>query len=432
MQSCWMLANERPTMPDVLHQLEDLRDEIARNTPTSSRKRRITRSSPSNSPKTTPTGTPIVPHPKPATRMTQEEGIPPPTTTRSAKQPAEKRHGGKGYAPRRPAPKIPDEGSLKRGTTTKTSQVLNDSQQHPLEKTVKAQTEKKPSEVPQDVHHRSDKGEASGAVTSIRNLVFATMNEDDSVKEVDDVIEGILFVNQAAKENERVSELQKENEAETEPQNAWEEEEEDDFILEPPIDFSQTSMDRDSPSLPLAGLVDPHDLYNPSESQCTSIDDFEQTFELPPSLEPSPEVVQKSIRAQASLDTCGASNTAGLHSSKQRKKKKKRSGASTHDRMNDNDRMPSSYQDQTQVTRDGSSSTTGKVEYARKEMDMEQGWNESDFADDDSRYRRPTSRIKALLKRAPSWGRSGKDDGTREDDTIPNVVYDDEVSALIW
>ena len=72
----------------------------------------------------------------------------------------------------------------------------------------------------------------------------------------------------------------------------------------------------------------------------------------------------------------------------------------------------------------------GRGEKAREK----EGWREPNFDEDiDSRYRRPTSRIATLLKRAPSWGRSGKGGGggAAEDD-IPNVVYDDEVSALIW
>ena len=433
MQLCWKPASERPTMPDVLHRLEELRDDIARNTPTSYRKRKIMRSSPSNSPKTTPTGTPIVPHPKPASRVTQTGT--PPTNTRDVQQSAtKKRRGGKGYSPRRPAPKIPDDGSLKRGTTMKTSQVLNDPSQHPLEKSVKAQTEKQSSVAPhvQDVHPVKD--EATGTVTSSTNPLFANMeaisHADEDVKEEDDVKEGMLFVNRSAKEEDEMERFgDRGKEAET--GNAWEDDEEDDdFILEPPEDFSQTSMDKDSPSLPLAGIVDPHDLYNPSESQCTSIDDFEPSFELPPSPEPSPEEVQRSIPAQAPLHT-HRDDTAGLHNNRHKKRKKRR-GDNDHGRMNSDRMLPPlmSYQDQTEIT-GKNVSTAENIGGAGREMEIERGWNEPDFADDDSRYRRPTSRIKALLKRAPSWGRSGKEDGTGEDD-IPNVVYDDDVSALIW
>ena len=100
------------------------------------------------------------------------------------------------------------------------------------------------------------------------------------VREEGDAREGVLFVNQLAEEEEEEREGGRETREEigegahTEKQNVWQYDEdgEEDFILEPPEDFSQVSGEREEEiGLPL-GMAD--DLYNPSESQCTSIDDF--------------------------------------------------------------------------------------------------------------------------------------------------------------
>lgn len=520
MQLCWKAAEERPTMAGVLQRLESLRDDIARNTPSSRKKKNI---SLSHSPKTTPSSTPTVPHNKatPTTTPTQPHAnratptqphskratptttapkphpnrVPPKTTptkphpssttpTEPHPKPSDKR---KSYPPRRPAPKLPEEGSLKRRsrTTIPTSipndahqqqsipndahqqqpipnnahqhqPIPNDAHQHqhvqsgadqpqqPLrQNTVKEEIVKHPSNEPLSSEHDTATGRANP------NFAKAEQEEDEGVitgagegeregelGDERDVEEGVMFVNQAAEAEE--GEMEEEvgtvgdfdqidnigrgggggGEWDMDDGQEWGDE---DFILEPPIDFSQPGAeDNDLPP----------DLYNPDESQCTSIDDFEPVPELPPSPKTSP----KGQRRNGSSTTSRGASAHNLSStasergdSKRKKKKKKREGGQKGRRG---------------VRGDGTQAASPLLTYHTQRETQPQlpdsvggSWNEPEFDNDgeegeDSRYRRPTGQIsKALLKRAPSWSRSGASEG---EDELPGVVYDDDISALIW
>ena len=196
----------------------------------------------------------------------------------------------------------------------------------------------------------------------------------------------------------------------------------EDFILEPPIDFSQ----------PGAEDIDlPPDLYNPDESQCTSIDDFEPVPEPPPSPKTSPKGQRRNGSSTTSRrgSAHNLSSTASErgNSKSKKKKKKKREGGEKGRRG---------------VRGDGTQVASPLLTYHTQRETQPQlpdsvggSWNEPEFDNDgeegeDSRYRRPTGQIsKALLKRAPSWSRSGASEG---EDELPGVVYDDDISALIW
>ena len=376
MQQCWQPVEARATMADILARLEEIRGETARNTPSSMRKRKK-----SASPKTTPKTTPTTPPSKPAANTTR-----PDTGMAAAAVAGGKKSGGR--KPRRPAPKVPEEGSLKRGTTLQ-SRDESEAQhnQHPLEKAHRARSvETRPNKhgltasgmikanplvVEAELKRRRD----VGGVT--REKGGARVNEEEDDKE------GLLLVNrmaegEAERESEGVSEKRREGEMFVE---ADEDGLEEDFILEPPEDFSQHSIGHDDET----GFTSPANTntykpHGPSKSRFTASDDF-GGFEQP-SL---PELSAEERRASSSLPA-----------------------AQTHPE-------------------------THHVHMAAE--DTLDGWNEPDFddVDLDSQYRQPTSRVTALLKRAPSWGRSEREGGAGGgDDDIPNVVYDDEVSALIW
>ena len=471
MQLCWKLAEERPTMADILSQLEEIRDDITSNTPSSARKKRVTSS---HSPKTTPTATPTPPHPSVNTR---------------------KKHRGKNYAPRRPAPKVPEDGSLKRGTTIQQLQGPNDAQHHPLEKSTKA-----PHEAHVDDKPCSIKEKMMGAGMIKVNPLIAEMEDREKVEVAVGPTagggevwrggegEGVILVNRVAGEEEREAEEEENEEEKGEQVDGGREREEvvevkaeeessdweGDFILEPPEDFSQYSTELgDETSLGLhAGS---HELYDPSESQCTSVDDFEESFEQPPPLpEPSPseqhrvsdgETTTQTLPeqhrgdisddlAQASPHTHHYTDKLATHSypnTKRQKRKKhnvKKHNVKKHNgesgrrtrRRDSGTRVspliPSYHSHGEDLQREATGAPLRRGE-ARGVKSERGGWEDTpDLGEEednlDSRYRRPTGRITALLRRAPSWGRSGKDGGTAGDDDIPNVVYDDEVSALIW
>ena len=495
MQRCWKKAEERPTMVDVVKQLETLRDDIARNTPSSRKRRSI---SLSRSPKTTPRSTPpearlqqapqITPlkatptqpcpdshkttptqlpsdsnkstpteprpnsnkaahtHPRPAMITTPKTTHPvqphpnassdPPKASppQKASSTAGKKRGGKSYAPRRPAPKVPNEGSLKRGSTiVPVSTPISAHHQHPLEKSVKADTEKLAKEEEEEDEVRR----AEVAVSVKENPGF--VEEEGGGGEIMTVVSGrdggveeggVFFENTAAaaeeEEARQTDNGARDAEMEMERAGEWDMGEEEgeggadqqewadeDFILEPPIDFSQPGVEDEE--FPQGGS---HDLYNPDDSQCTSIDDFEPIPQLPPSPKPSPK---PSIKTHHTHTGGGFSTAPALASESDKQKKKKKDGSRRRDRRRDK------RGDGTQASPLLTYHTPR--EHTARETGRGRGWNERE-EEEDALYRRPTGDISsALLKRAPSWGRSGK--GETEGD-LPNVVYDDEVAALIW
>ena len=305
MQLCWKPAEERPTMADILSQLESLRDEFARNTPftASGRKKRMS----FQSPKTTPTAPPT-------------KQVPVARNPASDAVPARKFTGA--HKPRRPAPKVPEEGSMKRRSTMQAEPVLNGAH-HTLEKSDRAQPSEPSHEEPHGTEHEIEgmlkwnplfeemerkqrEKENKAGLTGERER--ASQDQGGGLQEEGDPREGVLFVNRSAKEKEEEEEEEEEEERgeegeggeeegevqvmEAEEEGEWEEEDEEDdnFILEPPEDFSQSSMEREDET----GLISPtnqapsHTPYDPTESHYTSIDDFDPSTEES-SREPSPE-----------------------------------------------------------------------------------------------------------------------------------------------
>ena len=426
MQLCWKPANERPPMADILSQLEEVRDDIARNTPsTSSRRKKITSS---HSPKPTSTA----PRPKQAT---SEKQTPTVTSVASAK-----RCRGANHKPRRPPPKVPEEGSLKRGTTMQPP--VSNTAHHSLQKSTK--TFEKTQE-PHQIKHK-----ITGAGVLEVNPLFEEMEQLEKeneatitgveerapqrgrLQEGGDSVEGVLFVNHSAEEEDEEDEEVEGGEregvgrmdivdAEAE-EDGWVEDE-DDFILEPPEDFSQISVEREDLHTNAAS----HPSYDPSESHYTSIDDFDASVEEPPQ-EPAPE---EQWRADSFTIPMASHAYAATHinvDTRETRKQWNGSRSSASRKTGDDFSVPPLSYRSVRGHSAKEAAAVGKKGGKKTEL---AGTYEPDFDNLDSRYRRPTSRISGLLKRAPSWGRSGKN-GTSGDDDIPNVVYDDEVSALIW
>ena len=239
-----------------------------------------------------------------------------------------------------------------------------------------------------------------------------------------DVERGVLFVNEAAEEGEEEGEVRgTEGGIQDSGSGAWDLEdgqewEDEDFILEPPIDFSQPGMEEEEDD----DL--PQDLYNPRESLCTSIDDFEPILEPPP----SPKTQQTRADSYTAESVSDVSSTGrGRVDSKSKKKQRKKEG-----KRGRREKRGDGTQESPLLTYHTRRDIPPRVMDEGGGGEVREGWNETDFQDEeeDSRYRKPTGRMaKALLKRAPSWSRSGTTEG---DDNPPNVVYDDDVSALIW
>ena len=483
MQLCWKPAKERPTMTDVVQRLENLRDDIARNTLSSRKRKSILSHSPKITPNTTPPNrtpntTPIAvhagPHPKgtvPTTephpkRVTPDSHSKRPMPAATPTEPHPKKATPttkphpKSYAPRRPAPKVPGEGSLKRRSKTEPTRVQNDATQHqhvpndahhqqeipngahqhqqiptgaqhPLEKDVRA-GEVQPSNEPavSSEHH------SATSAMGITNPGFAEVEREDEggitgaaegmgaeLREERDVEEGVLFVNRAAEAEEGEVKEPTENrgggEWDLEDGQEWGDE---DFILEPPIDFSQPGMEYDNL---------PPDVDNPSESVCTSIDDFEPIPEpLPPPKAPPKEQARTATGHEGSAHDV-SSTARDRVDSKGKKKQKKEGKKGRRERRRERG-------DGTQASPLLTYHTRGEIQPQVIDRgtggEVREGWKEPDFEEEeegeDSRYRRPTGQIsKALLKRAPSWSRSGHNEGG---DELPNAVYDDDVSALLW
>ena len=539
MQLCWKVADKRPTMAELVGQLEQFRDYIARNTPSSRKRWRIGLShSPKSSttpksttPRSTPTlqqrdgpspkTTPNKPHPNTTPRddstkphLTQESKFTTPTVSEPSHgksspvlakpgQPQRvsgtKRKPVKSHSPRRPAPKIPEEGSLKRKSAINPVQAPINAHRHPLEKAIKVESEQKEkmsdeptkmglSMVPAEsvknpgfVEAEREKevsnlssGVGEGTAIFV-NKAAEEENREENEKERDErgredsatelEMEGgtAMFVNRAADEKKEekgreerdgknsVTELEadrgtaifvnraadKENEKEREeredspteleaargtewifedePGQEWGDE---DFILDPPIDFSQPGVEDDD-DFPQG---DAYDQYNPNESQCTSIDDFEPIPHLPA---PSPRLSLRTHTPEASsravVSPADGEVREGHKRVDSKHKKKKKKGAHEPRREKKKERG-----DGTQASQLLTYHSWGDIEPHERE-----GWGEQDFEEgEDFRYRRPTGQISsALLKRAPSWGRSGK---RETEDDMPNVVYNDEIAALIW
>lgn len=453
MQLCWKAENERPTMADVLNRLEAVREDIAHSTPSTASRRKKVGST--DSPKTTPTiqhphrvdqapptttstvaahkrkiassgssqTTPTIPHPH---RVDQT----PPTTTSTAAA-----HNRPSSKPRRPAPKLPEEGSLKRGTKMKP--VVPNNAHHPIEKSINEAERPKVSQKPR--HQTGHKSAGTGMLKA--NPLFEEVEQQEKGNEViisggshrglqveDDPNKGVLFVNRSAEEEvarvagmEEVERQGMEGEfGEEAVMEAEEEDEDDDFILEPPEEFSQSSVERDDEGTHISTEIRnsaSYPPYDPSQSSYTSIDDFDPSIEK--SLQqPSSDEQQRTDRFTSSK-TSHAPITAHMMDVDPRDTRKQRKATSSSKR----------------VREDPSAGKVSQLCYSQKmtpvekEVEQEGSKMEIDEPDfEDSRYRRPTSRISGLLKRAPSWGRSS----TSGDDDMPNVVYNDEVSALIW
>lgn len=419
MQLCWKAENERPTMADVLSRLEAVRDDIVHNTPsTTSRRKKMTSS---ESPKTTPT----IQHPH---RVDQTPPIA--SATRKA-APGKTSSSSLSGRPRRPAPKIPEEGSLKRGTTMHPA-VPNDAH-CPIKRSINANLEAQKSEVISNRHITHKTAEAGILKT---NRLFEEMEREKENEAVitgaphgglqveEDPKEGVLFVNRLAEEEGEKVEVERQ---EMEGGGGWkteaegggfgeenvmeaEEEDDDDFILEPPEEFSQSSMERDDEAAP-------YPTYHPSQSSYTSIDDFEpnvETSSQQPSSNDHHRVNGVTPPQTSHAHITAHSNMMDIDTREQRKavnSSKKLGKASSGDKFSHSKMAPVQK---------------SVVEQEERKMRSDE-IDEPDF-DDNSQYRRPTSRISGLLKRAPSWGRSS----TSGDDDMPNVVYDDEVSALLW
>ena len=438
MQLCWKPADERPTMADIVSRLEKILDDVTRDTPSSAR-RKIKHTA-SHSPKTTPT----TPHPKPVSDVT-----PPPA--RSAGVPT-KKHSRTNYKPRRPAPTVPEEGSLKRGTKLKSPDPIDAHHQHPVEveESSNACAEKKALLEGRLIEH-----EVSGVGMVKVNPLFEEMEQQlerdngaviagvpqggGRVREEGDTEEGVLLVNRLAEKGEEGEEMERGREGEGggkgsgEREGSVEAKEEDewveDFILEPPEDFSQLSMDQDVEETNFFSPANTtsHKLHKPTESQFTSsVAAFEPKY---PSKEPSLEEQQRtdSFTAQQSHSHTTTHSNGAAKRRRKHRKTGSRSGNTSRKTRGD---LVGQLPPPTRHSRgELPGETTSSLAAGAERSEGTTGWDEPHFQDDlDSRYRPPTSRISALLKRAPSWGRSG----TTGDDEMPDVVLDDEVSKLIW
>ena len=491
MQLCWKPAKERPTMTDVLQRLENLRDDIARNTPSSRKRKSILSHSPKITPNTTPPNrtpnttpiavhagphpkgtTPTEPHPKRVTPDSHSKRPMPaatPTEPHPKKATPTTKPHPKSYAPRRPAPKAPGEESLKRGSNDATQhqhvpndahhqqEIPNGAHQHQqipngAQHVRAGEMEKQPSNEPAAISEHNRVTSAMG----ITNPGFAEVERKDEggitgateeemgaeFREERDVEEGVLFVNRAAEgeveeedvkgTEEEVKGTEEEVKEPTENRGGGEWDLEDgqewgdeDFILDPPIDFSQPGMEDDDL---------PPDVDNPNESLCTSIDDFEPIPEplTSPNAPPKEQARTDSFATGRKGPAHNVSSTARDRvDSKSKKKQKKEGKKGRRERRRERG-------DGTQASPLLTYRTRGEIQPQVIDRgtggEVREGWKEPDFEEkeegEDSRYRKPTGQIsKALLKRAPSWSRSGHSEG---EDKLPNVVYDDDVSALLW
>lgn len=254
------------------------------------------------------------------------------------------------------------------------------------------------------------------------------------VQEEGDSRKGVLFVNPSAVEEmgeggrddekkEQVEEVEKkreeeeveeEEEDESEEEDEVEEEEEDDFILEPPEDFSQSSVEREDET----GLVVPTNTASSpyaAESHYTSIDDFDpdsqgsqESLEEHPPTDPDPTPFSHHLQGGCHIMHHGGGGNTGARGG----------GVLNGERSRKNGSVASYYSEREIQTVAAATARDNEID-------------EEEFDDEiDSRYRRPTGRIPGM-KRVPSWGRSDQRSALEEDD-LPSVVYEDDVAALIW
>ena len=458
-------------MVDILTKLEKMRDDLTTNTPTTSTRRRKT--SADTQPKIEIIRVEPTQPPTPPTNSPSNRAYP----TNDVKRPSEARR------PRRPAPKIPEEGSLKRRSTAAPMLISA----RPLEKRVEGVKAQHREDETQGIAgagmlksnplfkeiERQEKEEERGRRKREnregveedgeevgRERVFAGVESEQDLKE------GVLLLNPSVREETRMEGggreggvsrggIEREEERQVERRGGEREEEEeeeewkDDFFLEPPEDFSQSSIEvQDAtgllpppdlvPSLPLnftlssptlSSNLPPltHSLPPLGETHYTSLDDYSIGSQDSTILDAAEEEEEGEEEGDGLYDRETSPPVSYHHSGRGLTWDEKATRINVGGALNgvkEQEELPARFPSEVEAHSLAHTHNTGAFRQDEEE--------EEDFDDDDdSMYRRPTSRIPGM-KRIPSWGRSDRSGDPGGQDDLPQVVYGDDVAALIW
>ena len=487
-------------MVDILTKLEKMRDNLTKKTPTTSARR--TKTSAGTQPKIeiirVESAQPLSPPTNsPGSRVHPTDNVKTPSKERQpTNSPCNQMHptnDGKRLSearkPRRSAPKIPEEGSLKQRSTdapmlisarpleenmrgVKLQHIEDETQakrgagmlkSNPLLEEIKKQEkrEKRKRENRESVEEEDGRESVLAGVESEHDPKKGVLLVNPSFRE-ETKMEGGGREGGASRrgiEREEKGEVERRGEEREELEEEEEEEEEwkDDFILEPPENFSQPSVEvQDAtgllpppdlvPSLPpnltppLSSNVPPftHSLTPVGEKYYTSLDDYsigsqdsmifdaaeeEDEEEEEEEEEEADGLYDREMSPPVSYHQSGH----GLQSGRDLmwdERATRINGGGALNGVKEQEELLASFPSEVKARSLAHAHNTGVF---RRDEEEEQDFDD----EDDLMYRRPTSRIPGM-RHVPSWGHSDRSGTPEGQDDLPPVVYEDDVAALIW